>query len=105
MNRMINGFRAQCNGRDAALLSGCEWRAGGVTRRLQMESGRFNLLKVAATREELLRKDDGCTILHAAIMGEHYSLAMEIVESFPNLAGALDKNGNTALNMLASKQG
>ncbi|KAG5550150.1 hypothetical protein RHGRI_015192 [Rhododendron griersonianum] len=65
----------------------------------------FNLLKVAATREELLRKDDGCTILHAAIMGEHYSLAMEIVESFPNLAGALDKNGNTALNMLASKQG
>ncbi|XP_058215095.1 uncharacterized protein LOC131326356 [Rhododendron vialii] len=63
----------------------------------------FNLLKLAAAREELLRRDDGCTILHAAIMGEHYSLAMEIVESFPNLAGAHDKNGNTALNMLASK--
>ncbi|XP_058215092.1 uncharacterized protein LOC131326354 isoform X1 [Rhododendron vialii] len=63
----------------------------------------FNLLKVAAADEELLRRDDGCTILHAAIMGEHYSLAMEIVESFPNLAGAHDKNGNTALNMLASK--
>ncbi|KAE9447826.1 hypothetical protein C3L33_20276, partial [Rhododendron williamsianum] len=38
----------------------------------------FNLLKAAAAREELLRRDDGCTILHAAIMGEHYSLAMEI---------------------------
>ncbi|KAI8556571.1 hypothetical protein RHMOL_Rhmol05G0264200 [Rhododendron molle] len=63
----------------------------------------FNLLKVAAADEELLRRDDGCTILHAAIMGEHYSLAMEIVESFPNLAGAHDKKGNTALNMLASK--
>ncbi|KAG5550146.1 hypothetical protein RHGRI_015189 [Rhododendron griersonianum] len=63
----------------------------------------FNLLKVATADEELLRRDDGCTILHAAIMGEHYSLAMEIVESFPNLAGAHDKNGNTALNMLASK--
>ncbi|KAI8556570.1 hypothetical protein RHMOL_Rhmol05G0264000 [Rhododendron molle] len=63
----------------------------------------FNLLKVAAADEELLRRDDGCTILHAAIMGEHYSLAMEIVETFPKLAGAHDKNGNTALNMLASK--
>ncbi|KAG5550158.1 hypothetical protein RHGRI_015196 [Rhododendron griersonianum] len=63
----------------------------------------FNLLKVAAADEELLRRDDSCTILHAAILGEHYSLAMEIVESFPNLAGAHDKNGNTALNMLASK--
>ncbi|KAF7142837.1 hypothetical protein RHSIM_Rhsim05G0188900 [Rhododendron simsii] len=63
----------------------------------------FNLLKVVAAHEELLRRDDGCTILHAAIMGEHYSLAMEIVETFPNLAGAHDKNGNTALNLLASK--
>ncbi|KAG5550145.1 hypothetical protein RHGRI_015187 [Rhododendron griersonianum] len=62
----------------------------------------FNLLKVAAACE-VLRRDDGCTILHAAIMGEHYSLAMEIVDTFPNLAGAHDKNGNTALNMLASK--
>ncbi|KAE9447827.1 hypothetical protein C3L33_20275, partial [Rhododendron williamsianum] len=33
----------------------------------------FNLLKVAAACEEVLRRDDGCTILHAAIMGEHYS--------------------------------
>ncbi|KAE9447809.1 hypothetical protein C3L33_20282, partial [Rhododendron williamsianum] len=64
----------------------------------------FNLLIVAAAHDrELLRRDDGCTILHAAIMGEHYSLAMEIVESFPHLAGAHDENGNTALNMLASK--
>ncbi|KAF7143497.1 hypothetical protein RHSIM_Rhsim05G0189100 [Rhododendron simsii] len=84
----------------------------------------FHLLKAAAAREEMQRRDDGCTVLHAAIMGEHYStffffffplsflqychvfldcLAMEIVESFPNLAGALDKNGNTALNMLATK--
>ncbi|XP_058216989.1 uncharacterized protein LOC131327881 [Rhododendron vialii] len=63
----------------------------------------FNLLKVAAAHEHMLRRDDDCTILHAAIMGEHYSLAMKIVESFPHLARAHDEDGNTALNMLASK--
>ncbi|KAG5550159.1 hypothetical protein RHGRI_015197 [Rhododendron griersonianum] len=60
----------------------------------------FNLLIVAAAHDrELLRRDDDCTVLHAAIMGEHYSLAMEIVDSFPHLAGAHNEDGNTALNM------
>ncbi|KAI8556573.1 hypothetical protein RHMOL_Rhmol05G0264400 [Rhododendron molle] len=42
----------------------------------------FNLLIVAAAHDrELLRRDDDCTILHAVIMGEHYSMPMWINES------------------------
>ncbi|XP_052176284.1 uncharacterized protein LOC127790706 [Diospyros lotus] len=48
-------------------------------------------------------RHDGCTILHAAVIGEYYSLALEIVKSFPNLAQAQDQKGLTALNLLASR--
>ncbi|XP_052176283.1 uncharacterized protein LOC127790705 isoform X2 [Diospyros lotus] len=48
-------------------------------------------------------RNDGCTILHAAVIGEYYSLALEIVNSFPNLAQARDEKGLTALNLLASR--
>ncbi|KAK3023850.1 hypothetical protein RJ639_044976 [Escallonia herrerae] len=47
-------------------------------------------------------RDDGCTILHAAMMGEYYYLALTILESYPDLALKRDKNGLTALHWLAT---
>ncbi|XP_052176276.1 uncharacterized protein LOC127790701 isoform X1 [Diospyros lotus] len=49
------------------------------------------------------RRNDGCTLLHAAVLGEYYSLALDIVESFPNLVEAHNEKGETALNLLACK--
>ncbi|XP_052174758.1 uncharacterized protein LOC127789799 isoform X1 [Diospyros lotus] len=49
------------------------------------------------------RRNDGCTLLHAAVLGEYYSLALDIVKSFPNLVEAHNEKGETALNLLASK--
>ncbi|KAK2993985.1 hypothetical protein RJ640_001413 [Escallonia rubra] len=47
-------------------------------------------------------RDDGCTILHAAVMGEFYYLALTILGSYPDLALKRDKNGLTALHCLAT---
>ncbi|XP_057487079.1 uncharacterized protein LOC130773145 isoform X2 [Actinidia eriantha] len=64
----------------------------------------FDLLQANIGREEvILRRDDGCTVLHAAVTGEHYSLALEIMDIFSNLALAHDKNGNSALHVLAKQ--
>ncbi|XP_052175452.1 uncharacterized protein LOC127790193 [Diospyros lotus] len=59
--------------------------------------GKLNKDNVTTTR------NDGCTLLHAAVIGEYYRLALEIVKSFPYLAQAQDEKGLTALNLLASK--
>ncbi|XP_057486994.1 uncharacterized protein LOC130773076 [Actinidia eriantha] len=64
----------------------------------------FDMLKEKVDGEEvILRRNDGCTVLHAAVTGEHYSLALDIMEIFPNLALAHDENGNTAMHVLAKQ--
>ncbi|XP_057489595.1 uncharacterized protein LOC130775498 [Actinidia eriantha] len=64
----------------------------------------FDLLKKKFGGEEvILRRNDGCTVLHAAVTAEHYSLALDIMEIFPNLALAHDENGNTAMHVLAKQ--
>ncbi|XP_043725922.1 uncharacterized protein LOC122672525 [Telopea speciosissima] len=47
-----------------------------------------------------LRRNDGSTILHAAVIGEFYGLALEIMGYYPDLAFARDKDGITALHLL-----
>ncbi|XP_052176578.1 uncharacterized protein LOC127790889 [Diospyros lotus] len=61
----------------------------------------FNILRVHGG--DLIRRNDGRTILHAAVNGQHYSLALELLELYPNLAAAHDDKGTTALNLLATK--
>ncbi|XP_027100591.1 uncharacterized protein [Coffea arabica] len=51
----------------------------------------------------MMRRNDGCTILHAAVIGECYSLAIGILESYPDLAGKRNEKGKTALHLLAAK--
>ncbi|XP_027080226.1 uncharacterized protein [Coffea arabica] len=51
----------------------------------------------------MMRRNDGCTILHAAVIGECYSLAIGILESYPDLAGKRNEKGKTALHILAAK--
>ncbi|XP_042504794.1 ankyrin repeat and sterile alpha motif domain-containing protein 1B-like [Macadamia integrifolia] len=49
-----------------------------------------------------LRRNDGLTILHAAVMGEFYDLAKEIVDRYPPfLAVACNEEKKTALHLLA----
>ncbi|KAL3518305.1 hypothetical protein ACH5RR_020894 [Cinchona calisaya] len=50
-----------------------------------------------------MRRNDGCTILHAAVIGECYSLAITILESYPDLASKRNEKGKTALHLLAEK--
>ncbi|KAI8007290.1 Ankyrin repeat-containing protein ITN1 [Camellia lanceoleosa] len=40
-----------------------------------------------------LRTRDGCTVLHAAVKGEYYRLAVNILESYPKLADKRDEKG------------
>ncbi|KAL8101379.1 uncharacterized protein LOC141686935 [Apium graveolens] len=49
------------------------------------------------------QRNDGCTVLHAAIMGEYYRTATKILdlENGHGLAQIRNKSGETALNMLA----
>ncbi|XP_057489673.1 uncharacterized protein LOC130775564 isoform X2 [Actinidia eriantha] len=64
----------------------------------------FDLLQANVGMEEvILRRNDGCTVLHAAVTREHYSLALDIMEIFPNLALAHDENGNSTLHVLAKQ--
>ncbi|XP_027099863.1 uncharacterized protein [Coffea arabica] len=79
----------------------------------------------------MMRRNDGCTILHAAVIGGYYSLcwwnmmwdvvalnvspfqvfallyqtglAIGILESYPDLAGKRNEKGKTALHLLAAK--
>ncbi|KAF8412556.1 hypothetical protein HHK36_000524 [Tetracentron sinense] len=51
--------------------------------------------------ENGLRRNDGCTVLHAAMMGEFYGLAQEIMGLYPDLAYSRNEIGATALHLLA----
>ncbi|KAH7573044.1 hypothetical protein JRO89_XS03G0057200 [Xanthoceras sorbifolium] len=49
------------------------------------------------------RKKNGDTILHAAISGEFFSVAFQIIQYYPALLNSVNENGLTPLHILASK--
>ncbi|KAK2643951.1 hypothetical protein Ddye_019146 [Dipteronia dyeriana] len=49
------------------------------------------------------RKSNGDTILHAAISGEYFSLAFQIIRYYPDLVNSVDAEGQTPLHILARK--
>lgn len=60
----------------------------------------FNLLKVeTAHEEEVLRRDDGCTILHAAILGEHYGTIFFPLLSFLQVDASLSLSAGFSKNL------
>nr|GMD73518.1 protein ACCELERATED CELL DEATH 6-like [Ipomoea batatas] len=64
----------------------------------------FSMLARYDTSQSTLKRNDGCTILHAAIMHERYDVAMKILSLFPQLARMPNGSGITALNVLATQQ-
>ncbi|XP_052174610.1 protein ACCELERATED CELL DEATH 6-like isoform X1 [Diospyros lotus] len=59
--------------------------------------------KLVGKENDVTRRNDGSSLLHAAVVAEYYDLALEIVKSFPRLVGAHDEKGITAMSVLASK--
>lgn len=53
--------------------------------------------------EITMTRDDGSTILHAAVTYEFYDFAIELLKIYPELARKHDKNGWSALSILATK--
>ncbi|KAL7251312.1 hypothetical protein ACSBR1_013197 [Camellia fascicularis] len=49
------------------------------------------------------RASDGKTVLHCAIHGEYFDLAYQIIARFPGFISHVDKRGNSAIHILASK--
>ncbi|KAG0458369.1 hypothetical protein HPP92_023526 [Vanilla planifolia] len=49
------------------------------------------------------RRGDGNTILHAAVHGEYFDLAFEIIKLYPNLVNSNNEMGQSALHILADK--
>ncbi|KAI9194543.1 hypothetical protein LWI28_006980 [Acer negundo] len=54
-------------------------------------------------KEAFYKKSNGDTILHAAISGESFSLAFQIIQYYPDLVNIVDGKGRTPLHILASK--
>ncbi|XP_024197223.2 uncharacterized protein LOC112200423 [Rosa chinensis] len=50
-----------------------------------------------------IRDNNGDTILHAAISGEYFSLAFQIIRLYPELVNSINQNGSSPLHILASK--
>ncbi|KAM5569644.1 hypothetical protein ABKV19_016914 [Rosa sericea] len=50
-----------------------------------------------------IRDINGDTILHAAISGEYFSLAFQIIRLYPELVNSINQNGSSPLHILASK--
>ncbi|PRQ38397.1 putative ankyrin repeat-containing domain, PGG domain-containing protein [Rosa chinensis] len=50
-----------------------------------------------------IRDNNGDTILHAAISGEYFSLAFQIIWMYPELVNSINRNGSSPLHILASK--
>ncbi|XP_022735599.1 uncharacterized protein LOC111288931 [Durio zibethinus] len=56
------------------------------------------------SRSEILRrKANGDTILHAAIKGEFFSLAFQVIRKYPELVNDVNADGFTPLHILAAK--
>ncbi|KAM0989600.1 hypothetical protein ACFX15_013024 [Malus domestica] len=49
------------------------------------------------------RDNNGDTILHAAISGEYFCLAFQIIRLYPELANSMNENGLSPLHILAGK--
>ncbi|KAE8686373.1 putative Ankyrin repeat family protein [Hibiscus syriacus] len=47
-------------------------------------------------------RDDGVSILHIAVIGQHFDTAIWSVEKYPQLAKYKDNNGKTGLHLLAA---
>ncbi|EXC16955.1 Ankyrin repeat-containing protein [Morus notabilis] len=62
----------------------------------------FLYLHTLSNEDYLVRRNDGDTILHAAISGEYFRLAMSIMREHPNLADSINENGLSPLHILAS---
>ncbi|KAK2975373.1 hypothetical protein RJ640_012384 [Escallonia rubra] len=65
--------------------------------------GKRELFKLLQRFESdcMTKTDKGCTVLHAAMLGEHYGLAIDILQSYPDLAHKHNNDGVTALHLLA----
>ncbi|XP_021681846.2 uncharacterized protein LOC110665867 isoform X1 [Hevea brasiliensis] len=50
-----------------------------------------------------IRDNDGNTILHSAIIGENFDLALKIMKDYPELMDYRNRSGEVPLNILASK--
>ncbi|XP_042516806.1 uncharacterized protein LOC122091057 isoform X1 [Macadamia integrifolia] len=61
----------------------------------------FNKRSYSGNYDDLRRNTDGSTILHAAVIGEFYGLALVIMELYPELSFATNDKGITALHLLA----
>ncbi|XP_022864475.1 uncharacterized protein LOC111384432, partial [Olea europaea var. sylvestris] len=55
------------------------------------------------THETLCRREDGNTILHTAISGEHFRLAYQIISHYPKLINSVNVEGESPLHVLARK--
>ncbi|KAB1200041.1 hypothetical protein CJ030_MR0G008591 [Morella rubra] len=51
-------------------------------------------------KKPFLQRKDGTTILHIAILTEHFGLAVKIAERYKYLVGQRDQDGMTALQLL-----
>ncbi|KAG7968271.1 hypothetical protein I3843_08G146200, partial [Carya illinoinensis] len=49
------------------------------------------------------RRETGDTILHSAISGDHFDLALHIIKLYGKLLNAVNKEGITPLHLLAEK--
>ncbi|XP_004298202.1 PREDICTED: uncharacterized protein LOC101298415 [Fragaria vesca subsp. vesca] len=54
-------------------------------------------------QHSLIRDNNGDTILHAAILGEYFSLAFQIIKLYPELVNSMNQDGLSPLHILASK--
>ncbi|KAB2025977.1 hypothetical protein ES319_D06G186800v1 [Gossypium barbadense] len=74
------------------------------------EYGNMSMVKYLAT--QIIRmggnlhrhytRDDGLSILHVAVVGQHFDIANWLMEKEPQLATYKDKSGKTSLHLLAS---
>ncbi|XP_042504952.1 ankyrin repeat-containing protein At5g02620-like [Macadamia integrifolia] len=90
-------------GKEKSLVSECNLK-GETPLYLAAAYGQtkmFNFLRKTISHDHPgLKRNDGCTVLHAAVMGEFYGLALKVMDWYPDLA--LDCNGKsvTALHLL-----
>ncbi|KAI4338346.1 hypothetical protein L6164_016685 [Bauhinia variegata] len=49
------------------------------------------------------RKSNGDSVLHCAINGEYFGLAIQIIKLYPNLTDAINEDGESPLHILARK--
>nr|XP_027189169.1 uncharacterized protein LOC101499994 isoform X2 [Cicer arietinum] len=52
---------------------------------------------------EYLFRSNGDSILHCAILGEYFDLALKIIQTFPKLGGITNNEGYTPLKLLATR--